>query len=153
MDRDLVFQLLLRDLCACLGFTIVAGVIMLVIAVPTTFMANHPGEFQDLPKRLLWNWFVGTAFTAGSWILLTAMLDLCLQWLTSGQHLLFYPFMVGYFLGWIAGIVAMWRAANSTWSFFSAGCEVLVANFAAGSSRHSRRVCFVGRLSPRRDRA
>jgi hypothetical protein len=111
LDNPILY-LLMRDLGACAVMTIVAMVIMAVVAVPITFMANNPDEVRALPKRLLANWFLGVAVTAGLWILLTAIGDILLLWL-PGIGDLSIPALFAYSLCFIVGIRVMWRSANT----------------------------------------
>lgn len=112
MPNNPILHVLLRDLQICAIITLTAMVVMAVFAVPVTFIADHP-EPPALSRRLAWNWLVGVANTAGSWILLTAVLEISLQWVPG----LFGPpstavFLV-YFMCVIVSIRLMWRSATA----------------------------------------
>lgn len=113
MFRDPILKILTRDLLHCAEITLVAMVIMIVVALPVTFMAKNPDEFRALPIRLLRNWFVGVVHTAGSWIVLTALVDLGLASLTQPHDALILPLGLGYFMCLVVSTRLMWRSANT----------------------------------------
>jgi hypothetical protein len=111
MFENPIVHLLLRDLHFCIAITIIAMVVTAVFAVPITIAAEYPEDVRSMPRKMAWVWLVGTVNTAGSWILLTAVLEISLQWLQSLFGPFSTPVFLAYFICVIVSIRLMWLSA------------------------------------------
>lgn len=113
MFANPIVTLLMRDLQICAVITFAAMVLMAVFAVPITIAAEYPDDIRSIRKKMSWVWLVGTANTVGSWILLTAALEISLRWVPDLHFVSSTPVFLAYFICVIISIRLMWLAANA----------------------------------------
>lgn len=115
MNSPVLF-LLLRDLQQWACITFLVALVMAVLAVPVTFMANNSDEFRSLPWRLIRNWFSGVVHTVGSWIVLTWLAEFTMQLLFRRSavplDLVGPPLVLLYLMCLVVSVRIMWRNAN-----------------------------------------
>jgi UDP-N-acetylmuramyl pentapeptide phosphotransferase/UDP-N-acetylglucosamine-1-phosphate transferase len=114
MFANPIVTLLMRDLQICAVITIAAMAVMAVFAVPITIAAEYPDDVRSMPRKMSWVWLVGTVTTAGSWILLTAVLGILLTWVPSLRDLPSTAFFLAYFICVIVSIRRMWLSATAS---------------------------------------
>ena len=120
MYENPVLFLLLQDLINAAGITLVALAAVGIVAIPMACSKFHSQYLQPFSKRLFRIWFVGTANTAGSWIVLSELLNQVLLLtnepkfntpprLQSTFGLILLAFAVPYLLCFVVGLRKMWR--------------------------------------------